>query len=75
MLTCIVAPAKPTLTVGTLRDLMADLPDDTQVTVDLQGIEGSTIQWANIRVVDIPDFEEQFFLNLNIEDTFDPRQL
>ena len=71
----IVAPSKPTLTVGTLKDLLEGLPDDTQITVGLHNIEDTTCEYANIRTVDIPDFDESFFLNLNLEDTFDSQQL
>jgi hypothetical protein len=59
------------LTVGQLKELIANLPDDTQVII---GIE-SADEWLNVEAVEIPDFQEDFFFNLMTANTFDARQL
>ena len=59
------------LTVKQLKEMIQNLPDDTQVIV---GIE-SEDEWLNINSVELPDFEEAFFLNLMTINNFDARQL
>lgn len=78
------------LTVEDLRRLIADLPDDTQVIVNLQSIEVEVDiddinpndgtgrvpppEFANVAEVHVPDFDESFALELRVEDTYDGRQ-
>ena len=58
------------LTVGMLRELLADVPDDTHVLTD-----GYTTDWLNINVVVIPGTEGDYSaVTLYGADTFDPRQ-
>lgn len=70
-----VPESQPTLTVGDLRKLIETLPNDTQVTTTLHALPGVSIDWANVRSVNVPDFDETHFLNLHLEDSFDSRQL
>ena len=73
MKTFLVAQAEPTLTVGKLKNILADLPDDTQITIALNECDPLS-EYANINQVEIPDFEESFSLILHAVDTFDARQ-
>jgi hypothetical protein len=67
--------SKP-LTVGDLKELIANLPNDMQILTSSIP-EGSTNDWYNIDEIEIPteDFENGYSaLTLMLADTYDARQ-
>ena len=64
------------LTVGDLKELIANLPDDMQVLTS-SAPEGSQSDWYNINTIAVPttDFENGFSaVTLFLADTYDARQ-
>lgn len=59
----------PTITIGELKNVIADLPDSTQITVKNKD------WYLNITECHIPDNYGLFTLNLGTSDTFDTTQL
>ena len=59
---------KGILTVGELKEILANYSDDTQIVVAKE-------EWyLNISNVVLPDNESTLALTLETSDTFDPRQ-
>ena len=64
-----VSHHSPTITVGELKNIIDDLPDSTQITVQ------SKDWWLNITECQKPDNDGMFTLNFTTSDTFNPSQL
>jgi len=68
---CGITRYSPTITVGELKKVIADLPDSTQITVQDKG------WWLNITQCQKPidDSLYTFTLNFSLSNTFDTRQI
>ena len=61
----------PTLCVGDLKNIIRDLPDETQIVVAKRGQPG----WLNINMIQYPNEDEGMFtLTLHTKDNFDTTQ-
>lgn len=64
------------LTIGDLKEILADLPDDMQILTSSIP-EGAQSDWFNVNEIEIPttDFENGFSaVTLFLANTYDPRQ-